>query len=103
MAIGAARKGEPGKTRPAVVVSSNRLDQQWDSELLVVVPISASREQTPLRPLVPASCGIDRDSVAVVTGVQSGAASRLVRRIGIAPPSVMREIDEALRFVLELG
>jgi mRNA interferase MazF len=43
VSLGAARKGEPGKNWPAIVVSVEEILTGVEEELLVVVPISSSR------------------------------------------------------------
>lgn len=42
MSFGAARPGEPGKNRPAVVISSDSLGTGTVADLIVVVPLSSS-------------------------------------------------------------
>jgi mRNA interferase MazF len=43
VALGAARRGEPGKNRPAVIVSADRLSDGSSDDLIVVVPLSTCR------------------------------------------------------------
>jgi mRNA interferase MazF len=57
VALGAARGGEPGKHRPAVIVSVDDILTGIDDELVVVVPVSSSRSGTPLRPDVSSAEG----------------------------------------------
>ena len=52
VALGAGRPGEPGKHRPAVIVSADELLTGLDDELVVLVPVSNSRASTPLRPTI---------------------------------------------------
>jgi len=42
VALGAGRAGEPGKTRPAIIVSVDELSTGAPEELIVVVPVSSS-------------------------------------------------------------
>ena len=103
VALGAGRTGEPGKHRPAVVVSVDELLAGVDDELVVVVPVSSSRARTPLRPPITPGEGVDADSVAVCRGIRAVARARLVSRIGAVAPATMREIDRALADILGLG
>lgn len=102
VALGAARRGEPGKSRPAVVVSVDGLLSGLEDELLVVVPLSSSRVKSALRPEVSPGEGIDRASVAVCRGIRAVARGRLLRRTGVVEPSTLGEIEQALGVVLGL-
>lgn len=100
VSLGAARAGEPGKHRPAVVVSVDELLTGIDDELVVVVPVSSSRSRTPLRPPVSPAEGVDTDSVAVCRSIRAVARTRLVERLGTIKPGTMREIEDALALIL---
>lgn len=100
VSLGAARAGEPGKHRPAVVVSVDELLTGIDDELVVVVPVSSSRSRTPLRPPVAPAEGVDTDSVAVCRSLRAVARTRLVERLGTIRPATMRKIEDALALIL---
>lgn len=100
VAFGTARAGEPGKHRPAVVVSADELLTGTADELIIVVPVSSSRAPTPLRPKVSAAEGVDVGSVAVCRGIRAVARARLVERLGVLRPDTLREIESALVRVL---
>ncbi len=102
VALGAARPGEPGKHRPAVIVSTEHLLTGEAAELVVVVPVSSSRVATPLRPTLTAADGVDADSVAVCRAVRGVARTRLVRRLGTLSEPVLGQVDRALQMILEL-
>lgn len=102
VALGAGRTGEPGKHRPAVVVSVDELLAGVDDELVVVVPVSSSRARTPLRPPITPGEGVDADSVAVCRGIRAVARARLVSRLGAVAPDTLGEIDRALADILGL-
>jgi mRNA interferase MazF len=102
VAFGAARDGEPGKNRPAVVVSVDELSTGDASELIVVVPLSSSRAPSALRPEVSPVEGLDRPSRAICRGVRAVARARLLRRAGAAAPETLTEIERALLRVLGL-
>ena len=103
VAFGAARAGEPGKHRPAVIVSADELLTGLDEELIVVVPVSSSRSRTPLRPTISPDEGVDVDSVAVCRGIRAVARARLVERLGVITPATMGDIESALGHVLGLS
>ncbi|OBG01292.1 toxin [Mycolicibacter sinensis] len=100
VALGAARTGEPGKHRPAVVMSVDDLLAGIDDELVIVVPVSSSLAHTPLRPHVSPAEGVDTPSVAVCRGVRAVARSRLLERLGTLQPDTLREIERGLALIL---
>jgi mRNA interferase MazF len=99
-AFGAARPGEPGKTRPAVVLSSDELLVGASDELIVVIPFSSSVTPSLLRPAVDSETGIDNPSAAICRGIRGVARSRLLRRVGEADEKKMAEIERAVGLVL---
>lgn len=99
-ALGAARPGEPGKTRPAVVLSANELLIGAADELIVVVPFSSSVTPSTLRPSVGPETGIDNPSAAICRGIRGVARSRLLRRLGEVGDEKMAEIERAVGLVL---
>lgn len=98
--LGAARKGEPGKNRPVIVVSVDEIATGLEDELIVVVPLSSSRAVSPLRPQVSPHEGVERDSVAVCRGVRAVARRRLHRRLGEAKLDTLHEVERALGMIL---
>jgi mRNA interferase MazF len=100
VALGAARAGEPGKHRPAVIVSVDEILTGIDDELVVVVPVSSSRSGTPLRPDVSPAEGVDTASVAVCRGIRAVARTRLLERLGTLAPDTMRNIERSLTLIL---
>ncbi|MGO9898687.1 MAG: type II toxin-antitoxin system PemK/MazF family toxin [Solirubrobacteraceae bacterium] len=102
VALGAGRSGEPGKNRPAIVVSVDELLVGAADELVVVVPVSASRAPSALRPPVYANEGVDRPSVAVSRGLRAVGRARLLRPLGIVGPETLTAIEGALKLILGL-
>jgi mRNA interferase MazF len=102
VSFGAARPGEPGKNRPAVVVSADRIIAGSSQEPIVVVPLSSSYPPSALRPGITDVEGVDRPSRAICGAVRGVASSRLLRRLGVLPPEKLTEIERALVMILEL-
>lgn len=100
VSLGAARKGEPGKNRPAIVVSVDEISTGVDDELFVVVPLSSSRAPSSLRPSVSPAEGIDKESAAICRGVRAVTRARLLRRAGKAKPGTIGEVERALAMIL---
>jgi mRNA interferase MazF len=103
VSLGAARRGEPGRNRPALVVSVDEISAGVAEELLVVVPLSSSRAGSPLRPEVSPAEGVDSPSLAVCRGVRAVARSRLLRRVGKATPETLGAVERALGLVLGIS
>jgi mRNA interferase MazF len=99
-ALGAGRRGEPGKNRPVVVLSADELLLGEDSELIVVIPFSSSVTPSLLRPAVDPSSGIDNPSAAICRAIRGVARTRLLRRLGQVDAEKMAEIEQALGLVL---
>jgi mRNA interferase MazF len=100
VALAAARSGEPGKHRPAVIVSVDEILTGIDEELVVVVPVSSSRAASPLRPYVSPAEGVDTASVAVCRSLRAVARTRLLERLGTLAPDTMRQVEHALALIL---
>jgi mRNA interferase MazF len=100
VSLGAARKGEPGKSRPAIVVSVDEILTGVEEELLVVVPISSSRAPSPLRPRVSPEEGVDTESLAICRGVRAVTRTRLLRRLGKLKPETLSEVERGLAGIL---
>jgi len=92
VAMGAARKGELGKNRPAVVVSREELLTGSRYDHITIVPLSASRPPKPLQPPVEQAVGLDRDSVAVCDFPRSFVPSRFLRYVGNVSGETMANI-----------
>jgi mRNA interferase MazF len=102
VSLGAARKGEPGKNRPAVVVSADELVAGVEDELIVVVPLSSSRAPSRLRPPVSPDAGIEAESAAIPRAIRAVSRKLLLRRIGALDPATTAAVDGAIATVLAL-
>ncbi len=100
VSLGAARKGEPGKNRPAIVLSVDEIVAGVEHELFVVVPVSSSRAPSALRPQVSPEEGIDAESAAICRGIRAVSRSRLLRPIGQVQSETMREVEQAVAMIL---
>jgi len=100
VSLGAARRGEPGKNRPAIVVSADELLTGAEHELVVVVPLSSSLPRSALRPRLGPEADIDADSAAIPRAIRSVSRRRLLRRIGEASQETLAEVEEVLAIIL---
>jgi mRNA interferase MazF len=101
------RSGEADKRRPAVVVSNdgaNAAAARLGRGVVTVVPVTSNVERVyPFQVLLPSSdTGLERDSKAQVEQVRSVSMDRIGNKLGSVPPSLMIEVDEALRLHLAL-
>lgn len=100
VSLGAVKKGEPGKNRPAIVVSVDEISAGLEDELIVVVPLSSSRAPSPLRPEISPEEGVERPSVAVCRAVRAVARRRFQRPIGKVSPNALHEVEQALAMII---
>jgi mRNA interferase MazF len=101
VSLGAARSGEAGKNRPAIVISVDELNALRQDELIVVVPLSSSRAPSALRPEVSVE-GLDRPSRAICRGVRAVSRARLLRPLGTLPAATLAEVERSLALILGL-
>lgn len=93
---------EPAFRRPAVVVSVD-ITNNGPSSLVVVVPVTSAayglRSHVELQP---GPSGLQHTSYARCDQLRVISAEQLSSRRGMTAPDSLRDIDEALRFVLDL-
>lgn len=101
------RGSEASKTRAAVVVSNdaaNATATRLGRGVVTVVPVTSNTARVyPFQVLLPAcQTGLPHDSKAQAEQVRSVAAERVGKRIGLLPPSLITQLDQALRVHLSL-
>ncbi len=101
--FGAARPGELGKNRPAIVISADRILAGTTREPIVVVPLSSSAPPSALRPAIAGVEGVERPSSAICGAVRGVARSRLLRPLGTLKPATLAEVERALALTLGLN
>jgi mRNA interferase MazF len=92
--------GLAAKTRPVVIVS--RQDPNPPRSLVLYVPLTTQRRDSPYEVLLPRLPFLDRESVANVQGLGSLPTVRLERRIGRLSAEIMKQLKDALAFALDL-
>ena len=102
-----ARGSEANKKRPAVVVSNdgaNTAASRLNRGVITVVPVTSNVTRVhPFQVMLPAAeCGLLRDSKAQAEQVRSVAVERIGHRLGRLPPSLMSDLEDALRVHLGL-
>jgi mRNA interferase MazF len=102
VSLGAARRGEPAKNRPALIVSVDEINSGAEDELFVVVPLSSSRAPSALRPEVSPGEGIDAESAAICRAIRAVNRARLLRRLGAASPETLARVERSLAMILGL-
>jgi mRNA interferase MazF len=92
--------GLAAKTRPIVIVS--RQDPDPPRSLVLYVPLTTQRRDSPYEVPLPRLPFLDRESVANVQGLGSLPTVRLERKIGKLPSNVTERLKDALAFALDL-
>jgi mRNA interferase MazF len=100
-----ARGAESGNRRPAVIVSNDGATAtHLGRGVVTVVPVTSNVTRVyPFQVLLPSPrTGLERDSKAQAEQVRSVAVQRIGKKVGIVPPPLMMQINEALRLHLAL-
>ena len=102
-----ARGSEANKRRPAVIVSNDRANAtatRLGRGVVTVVPVTSNTRQVfPFQTLLPAvDTGLRLDSKAQAEQIRSVTVERIGPVVARLPPSLMAELDEALRLHLHL-
>lgn len=93
---------EQSGRRPAVVVSSDPLNDSR-AGVVVVVPITTTYRGLPSHiEIDPSTSGLDEISYAKCEDVKSVSEQRLIARLGAIDQQAIFQIGRALRFLLEL-
>jgi len=92
--------GLAAKVRPIVIVS--RQDPDPPRSLVLYVPLTTQRRDSPYEVPLPRLPFLDRESVANVQGLGSLPTVRLERKIRKLPNNVMERLKDALVFALDL-
>src|SRR6476661_2402736 len=88
--------GLAAKTRPVVIVS--RQDPDPPRSLVLYVPLTTQRRNSPYEVPLPRLPFLDRESVANVQGLGSLPTVRLERKIGRLSAGIMGRLKDALAF-----
>ncbi len=92
--------GLAAKTRPVIIVS--RQDPDAPRALVLYVPLTTQRRDSPYEVPLPRLPFLDRESVANVQGMGSLPTVRLERRLGKLSAGTMERLKDALAFALDL-
>jgi mRNA interferase MazF len=101
------RGAEASKTRPVVIVSNDAANTTADRlghGVITVVPVTSNVERIyPFQVLLTADVtGLPGDSKAQAEQVRSIAVERVGTRLGALPPTLLAQLDQALRLHLAL-
>jgi mRNA interferase MazF len=93
---------EQSGSRPAVVVSADRLNESR-AGVVVVVPTTTTLRHLPSHvEIEPNGSGLDEVSYAKCEDVKSISTQRLIGRLGLVNDEAIFQIARALRFLLDL-
>lgn len=92
---------EQGRTRPALIISNNILNQS-SGEMVTVVPITTkARKLRSYLPVDPPEGGLPQTSFIICDQVRSISTGRLSRRYGKVSRDVLNEVVRRLKFLLD--
>jgi mRNA interferase MazF len=77
-------------------MSVDWIGAELPDEPVILVPFTSSRAPSPLRPAAPDGLGLQADSVALCRAVRSVARSRLLERLGEAPPGYVDRVAQVV-------
>lgn len=92
--------------RPVIVVSHDAFNQTAGWRSIIVVPVSASERQAARGPTVvelPAGHALTKPSVAVCHQITTIDRSKLLKRAGALPASILEAVEQALKAAMDLN
>ena len=93
---------EQAGVRPAVVVSTDALNE-GPAGVVLVVPVTSAQRGLPSHvEIEPGDSGLDHVSYAKCEDVTSASEGRLIDRLGVVGAAPRFEINRVLRYLLEL-
>lgn len=93
---------EQAGIRPAVVVSTDALNEGPAGVILVVPVTSAKRDLPSHIEIESGESGLDHPSYAKCEDVKSVSAQRLIDRLGVVGPGPLFDLERVLRYLLQL-
>jgi mRNA interferase MazF len=97
------RGTEQAGVRPVVIVQTDRANPHSPHTIIVPFTTRIRGKLLPSHVLVPAGeGGLTQDSVALGEQVRVIDTDRLIAKVGELPAARVRELDDALRAILEL-
>ena len=96
------RGREQAGKRPALVVSTSGFNKS-PAELVVVIPITSKDKKIPWHVLIqPPEGGTKTKSFIMCEAVRSITKERMVERWGNVSTTILQEVDDRLRILLDL-
>lgn len=92
--------------RPVIVVSHDAFNQTAGWRSVIVVPMSTSARQAGRGPTVvelPGGRALTKPSVAVCHQITTVDRSKLSKRAGALPASLLEEVEQALKAAMDLN
>lgn len=93
---------EQGERRPVIVVQNDKGNRYSPTVIIVPVTGRLNKATLPTHVLIPKSCGLEKDSLALTEQIRAVDRSRLGSYIGCAGKSVMSRVDAALSVSVSL-
>jgi mRNA interferase MazF len=97
------RGREQGRTRPALIVSAS-IFNAGPAEMVIVIPITTTDRRIPTHIQIdPPEGGLTYRSFAKAEDIRSISKLRLQNRIGSVSAATLRQVEDALVILLDLG
>jgi mRNA interferase MazF len=101
------RGSEANKRRPGIIVSNDRANataERLGRGVVTVIPVTSNIVRVfPFQVLLPANMtGLRADSKAQTEQVRSVSVERIGAVLGLVPPQLLADVDDALRLHLQL-
>jgi len=97
------RGHEQGRTRPALIISNDILNQS-PSRMVTVVPITTTeRKLRSYLRLSPRDGGLPQTSFVICDQIRTISAERLSKRYGVLSRHALAEVETRLKFLLDFA
>lgn len=97
---------EQAGRRPVIVVSHDGFNEARGWRSIIVIPMSTSMSQgkrgLTVLEIPDGAAGLQKTSFAVCHQVTTLDRAKLVKRIGVLPSELLRDVEEGLRAALDL-
>ncbi|MDO8582596.1 MAG: type II toxin-antitoxin system PemK/MazF family toxin [bacterium] len=91
------------KTRPALILQNDTANRH--SPVTIVAAISAQSDELtyPTEVLITQMQGIEKPSIILLNQIRTIDKQRMIKKVGIIKPDILRKVDRALKISLDLN
>ncbi|HRF58261.1 MAG TPA: type II toxin-antitoxin system PemK/MazF family toxin [Campylobacterales bacterium] len=96
------RKDEVGKIRPALIVQNDEINKHYNSTIVIPFSTQTVLDSEPLRVNYSLSF-LDKNSDLIIPQIKVISNTRLIKYLGIFPPSELPKVSRYLTIALALA